>query len=532
MIAAWMLYCLAIGLVFSVVGVALERGLHLAGRPTRWAWIAALVGSFLIPTTAWLRPDAFSTVAVPIPPVVVTQATNVVAPWRAEAATPAPTFSLSDLDGALRWGWAVASAVLLCVFGAAALRLAVLRRSWRASLVDGRAVLVSENVGPAVTGLWRPKVIVPAWALALGEPQRRLMLSHEEEHVRAADPWLLTIGAAALVLMPWHPALWWQARRLRLAVEIDCDTRVLARGGKPPEYGELLLQVGRRRMHPALAGLALGEPVSFLEHRIRRMATALPRWRWAGAVAALTIAVGAVVGACEAPRPVYAATLQGQAPAEVLVHHGGVSSDDVRPLLRRYFGPSPARLADSAVLVWFVIDRRGAVAARGTLPRDRGDTDLSAAITARRIPGYDSLRVGSLLLHAERNLPPTIILRLGDPPIRVDDVVRRIGPPSAPARTASDTYPGPSADYVRGVARQYHPEVFARPHQGAAVALVFDAQNRVVGHAAGWREPRDQSCEDVVKRLLPQFRGVRFSSGGCADTDGGVTVYWGSTPTP
>jgi len=536
MIAGWMLYCVAIGLALTVVGLALERGLYLAGRATRWAWVVALVGSFVIPATAWLRPEAFSSVAIPLPPLAIADPAKVIAPLPADApavaaAAVASAFSLSDLDGALRWGWGVSSVALLCVLGAAALRLSALRRAWRASVVDGREVLVSENVGPAVTGLWRPEVIVPGWALALGEPQRRLMLSHEEEHVRAADPWLLACGAAALVLMPWNPALWWQMRRLRLAVEIDCDARVLARGGTTPEYGELLLQVGRRRSVLALWAPALSEPTSFLERRIRRMATALPRWRWAGAALALVVAAGAVVGACEAPRPVYAATVQAQAPADALVHHGGVSSDDVRPLLSRYFGPSPARLADSAVLVWFVIDRRGAVAARGTLPRERGDTDLGAA-TARRIPGYDTLRVGSLLLHAERNLPPTIIVRLGDPPIQLGEPPRRVGSPRAPARAVSDSYPGPSADYVRRVARQYHPDVFAQPQQGAAVALVFDAQNRVVSHAAGRREPRDQSCEDVVKRLLPQFQATRFSSGGCADFDGGVTVYWGSRLTP
>jgi TonB family protein len=309
MIAAWMLYCVAIGLALTVVGLALERGLHLAGRATRWAWVVALAGSFVIPATAWLRPEAFSSVAIPLPPVAVADPVNVFAPLPGDApavaaAAVASAFALSDLDGALRWGWGVSSVALLCVLGAAALRLSALRRAWRASIVDGREVLVSENVGPAVAGLWRPEVIVPGWALALGESQRRLMLSHEEEHVRAADPWLLACGAAALVLMPWNPALWWQVRRLRLAVEIDCDARVLARGGTTPEYGELLLQVGRRRSVLALAAPALSEPASFLERRIRLMATALPRWRWAGAGVALAVATAAVIGACEAPRPV------------------------------------------------------------------------------------------------------------------------------------------------------------------------------------------------------------------------------------
>src|SRR6267143_462400 len=88
--------------------------------------------------------------------------------------------ALTVVGGALRWAWAVSSIVLLGALGAATLRLASLRRRWRSSLVDGRRVLVSDNVGPAVAGLWRPVVIVPGWALALDQAQRRLMLSHEE----------------------------------------------------------------------------------------------------------------------------------------------------------------------------------------------------------------------------------------------------------------------------------------------------------------------------------------------------------------
>lgn len=473
MIAAWMLYCVAIALALTVVGVALERGLHLAGRPTRLAWLTALVGSFVIPAAAWLRPEAFSTLAVPFPTVPVSEAASVVAPEGPDAQTmpiaATPAFSLRDLDAALGWGWAAASMLLLCGLGAAALRLAALRRRWRASVVDGRRVLVSDNVGPAVTGLWRPVVIVPGWALALDQAQRRLMLSHEEEHLRAADPWLLALGAVALVLMPWNPALWWQVRRLRLAVEIDCDTRVLAGGGTTPEYGELLLQVGHRRTQVALAAPALGEPVSFLERRIHRMATTLPRWRWVGAAVALTVAAGALVGACEAPRPVspdpealktlearldsatpgllarldstnpaLLARLKSASPAmlarldSVLVAASRVDSGIARrwtldlgsrqaaAAVRQHF-PDLLQGRDEPVYIWLALGADGRVVAKGTTPRAMSNKAISTGWGARIMPGYDTLierhareygviGFGALV----RNSPPVLWVRLAD----------------------------------------------------------------------------------------------------------------------
>src|SRR2546430_257803 len=300
MIAAWMLYCVAIAVLFVVVGEALERALHLAGRATRWAWVVALAGACVVPAAAWLQPTAFGALPVPLARSV-TAGPITSQPLGGAPLPPTRSFSLRDLDAALTWGWGLSSAALLLSLGAAALRLWACRRAWRGTTVDGRAVLVSDNVGPAVAGLWRPRVVLPEWALQLGERERRLMLAHEEEHIRARDPWLLAAGNAVLILAPWNLALWWVSRRLRLAVEIDCDARVLGRGHGTPDYAELLLRAGRRRAPFALTAAALGEPRSFLEHRIRRMTARRPRWRWLGSAAALVVAAATIVAACETP---------------------------------------------------------------------------------------------------------------------------------------------------------------------------------------------------------------------------------------
>src|SRR2546428_4222727 len=103
-----------------------------------------------------------------------------------------------------------------------------------------------EQRGPAVAGLWPPRIVLPEWALRLGDRERRLMLAHEDQHVRAWDPWLLAAAMSLLVLAPWNPVLWWQVRRLRLAVEMGCDARVLAHDGGAPAYRGRLLPVEHR----------------------------------------------------------------------------------------------------------------------------------------------------------------------------------------------------------------------------------------------------------------------------------------------
>src|SRR6266550_6295885 len=302
-----MLYCMGIGLVFVVVGHALEKGLHFAGRPTRWAWVVALVGSYLVPVAAWVRPDAFATFAVPIPTLAEAAPSSSVGTASTTSTIlhqpPSRSFSLTDLDVLLRWGWGAGSILMLGALVIAAARLVSARRRWRQEAIDGRVVLVSRNVGPAVVGVWSPRVVLPEWALALPASDRELMLAHEEQHLRAADPALLACGFVLVLLAPWNVALWWQWRRLRLAVEMDCDARVLAQGRSAPAYGELLLRVGRRRSAQMVGVAAFGEPVSFLESRIRRMLAAMPPWRWLGAAAAGAVAAGAIIGACEAPRP-------------------------------------------------------------------------------------------------------------------------------------------------------------------------------------------------------------------------------------
>src|SRR5213082_472625 len=122
MIAAWMLYCVAIAILFVVVGEALERALHLAGRATRWAWVVALAGSYLVPAAALLRPNTLDTLPIPLTRPVAIAPTRV-QPVDRPLLPPARSFSLGDLDAALTWAWGLsAGAVALALAGAGASR--------------------------------------------------------------------------------------------------------------------------------------------------------------------------------------------------------------------------------------------------------------------------------------------------------------------------------------------------------------------------------------------------------------------------
>ena len=107
-----------------------------------------------------------------------------------------------------------------------------------------------------------------------------------------------------LAAMPWNPALWWIARRLRLAVEVDCDGRVLAgERWDTHTYGSLLLAVGGRENRCSHGMAAFSKPLSTLEHRILRMTDRERGPRWIKRGILLAEVTAALMGAWVLPTP-------------------------------------------------------------------------------------------------------------------------------------------------------------------------------------------------------------------------------------
>jgi hypothetical protein len=97
--------------------------------------------------------------------------------------------------------------------------------------------------------------------------------------------------------------VWWQARRLRAAIEVDCDRRVLARGASARAYGDLLLRIAGSSARVPFAAAALVEPRTFLEGRIMAMSRRRVSFRSGRFLLLSALALGAAVIACETEAP-------------------------------------------------------------------------------------------------------------------------------------------------------------------------------------------------------------------------------------
>ena len=282
MIAAWMLWSIGAGLLFLVAGLAVER--LLKGK-RRWVWAVAGLGTVLLPAMRLLAGGGGSEGTGPAGAVVALEPLTV---------TVAGDSVLHSLDDVLVMGWVVVSVMLVVGALVGAARFAWRRRAWEDGSLLGRRVMWSRDSGPAVVGLVTSRIVLPAWVAGAGRARQELVLAHEEEHLGAHDVQLRFVAALLLFAFPWNPALWVQYHRLCLAIELDCDRRVMQRWpDRRRLYGDLLLRVGTGGgALPAMAVAALAERRSGLEQRIRSLLSKAPEVRMAQAA---FLAFGAIL---------------------------------------------------------------------------------------------------------------------------------------------------------------------------------------------------------------------------------------------
>jgi beta-lactamase regulating signal transducer with metallopeptidase domain len=345
MTAAWMAYSVAISCLLAVAALAVERACRLRRWPSRWIWALVLATPFVLPFTARVADQSVALVESP--------AAATVSPAARESFVPAPAAQSAyrmdrlvtsrQVAAALGVMWIVSSALLATGLAIAWLRMNRRAASWTRRTLDGTNVLVSADVGPAVIGFRNPRIVVPEWLLGADQQVRRLALAHESQHVQARDPLLLFAATMAVVLMPWNLPLWWQWRRLRFAIEVDCDMRVLASGRiADVEYAQALLNVAERSSGAPLAAAAMCESASTLEKRVHLLLLDRTTLQRAVALVLLFGGIGVAAAAAQIDAPV----AFGQSPQELIKSARG--SELVQAIADRDHDSAVALINDGA----------------------------------------------------------------------------------------------------------------------------------------------------------------------------------------
>ena len=271
----WMLYVVVITLLLSGAALAAERAARLCRARTRWIWAVTIVASLGIPVL-------IASVSVQVPSLLTpTVARRVVALRELTSVQVVPltwvhehtrnVVAARSENWLLQRSWIAVSVTLLAALALNGACVNWRKRRWKMGTVAGSRVYIARGVGPAVVGLLRSRIVVPEWLLE-GPPSRQaIALNHEKAHLAGHDPQLLTVALCLVVLMPWNLPLWWQLHRLRYAIEVDCDARVLETGLDTRLYGEMLIDVSERPSAYIGAVAAMSEPRSSLKERITLM---------------------------------------------------------------------------------------------------------------------------------------------------------------------------------------------------------------------------------------------------------------------
>lgn len=302
MTASWVVWSCVVSSGLGLSALFAESALRERGWPTRWPWAVALSASVVLPLHALWWPDRLA----PVGSEGLVGWTLVDPTWLTGLATLGSTPSPGaegDLAAVLTTVWMVATVLTVGLLVGGLMTLRSRSQTWHRARVQGEHVLLSPDFGPALVGVVHPEIVLPRWALALPEEDQRLACLHEAEHRDARDTWLLMGAALCAAAMPWNPTLWWQLRRLRAAVEVDCDTRVLARGASRRAYGSLLLELGTARGRIPLPMLALARSESLLERRLKMIVRNVGERRPLRSLAAVCLSGALFVLACDTPAP-------------------------------------------------------------------------------------------------------------------------------------------------------------------------------------------------------------------------------------
>ena len=367
------LVILAKATLVLVAALGVTRALERSSAVARHlVWFVALASVLLIPALAsWgplrleiLPADVTSEIQMGMPAAgePTAQAPSVVAPGRTSPSPIAPKVeatvsTVRDIVspktawyGILRnpailfWLWAGVAVLFAVWLGWGAFLVhRIVRRSrpldtpeWRNPLFEvadrlgldeaPRLVRSDDAKMPFACGLLQPTIVLPAESDSWTLDRRRAVLLHELAHVRRRDLVGHTVGRFACALYWFHPLVWTAAKRLRSESERACDDLALTCGARASDYAEHLLDIVTGVRHHATPAVALamarrkefeGRMLAILDPELHRSGpTRKQTVGLVGALAVMSLLVGAVVPVAEADEVEPRAALASAAPAE------------------------------------------------------------------------------------------------------------------------------------------------------------------------------------------------------------------------
>jgi beta-lactamase regulating signal transducer with metallopeptidase domain/biopolymer transport protein ExbD len=174
----------------------------------------------------------------------------------------------------------------------------------------------ASNFGPAVVGVLKPLLVVPAdFEQRFSPPEQSLVLAHEHEHL-AAGHTRINAALVALTSLNWfNPLVHWAARLARADQELACDAAVLERF--PRERGVYAEALLKAHIAPALLPLGCTWPSRssrFLKERMTMLANKSPgrvrRMAGAGFIVAALLGAGLAAWGQKAAVPLAGAMVE------------------------------------------------------------------------------------------------------------------------------------------------------------------------------------------------------------------------------
>ena len=254
------------------------------------------------------------------------------------------------LPASTPFGWHASALAVWCI-GAVAMtawltlqqcafrrRLGPLRRVDRITWVAAAGCDVAL---PAVIGIWRTRIVLPAdFSARHDERERALILAHEQAHLTRGDTRVNALAAALRCLYWFNPLMHGAVARFRMDQELACDAAVIARfpGARRP-YAEALLRAQLALPQPAFPLHCPWPSAHPLKERIAMLRHPLPSrsHRAAGVLLLAAFGIGAtfVAWAAQSARPLAIAA----APGTLVDAQLRIQVDDKTPAAVRVIHP-------------------------------------------------------------------------------------------------------------------------------------------------------------------------------------------------